>query len=81
MNAAAQRLKTVVAHEIPRQFNVGHYGAFRSVLLGAGICYAISEDKYHHVPVAFFIPSVYAGYQLYKHKDAAAEWTRTKLLN
>ena len=81
MNAAAQRLKTVVAKEIPQHLNVGHYTAFRSVLLGAGICYAISEEKYHHVPVAFFIPSVYTGYQLYKHRDAAAEWTRTKLLS
>ena len=81
MNVAAQKLKTIAANELPKRFTVGHYGAFRSGLLGAGICYAISEDKYHHVPVAFLIPSVYTGYQLYKHKDAAAEWTKTKLLN
>ena len=78
---ATQRLRAAVTNEIPSSFNAVHYTAFRSVLLGAGFCYAISEEKYHHLPVAFLIPSAYAGYQMYKHKDAAAEWMKAKLLN
>ena len=81
MNVAAQRIRSAVTNEFPNRISVGHYTAFRSLLLGAGLCYAIGEEKYLHLPVTVVFPSVYAGYQLYKNKDAVAEWTRTKLLN
>lgn len=66
-------------NEIPRRFSIGHYTAFRSILLGAGLAYAVSEEKYFHVPVVVFLPSIYAGYQAYKNKEAVADWTRVKL--
>lgn len=81
MNAAAQRIRAAVINEFPNRISVGHYTAFRSLLLGAGLCYAIGEERYHHIPVTFLLPSIYAGYHLYKNKDAVAEWTRNKVLN
>jgi hypothetical protein len=45
------------------------YGSTRSILLGAGTCYALETGKYWHLPIIFIIPSTYAGYQLYKHRD------------
>ena len=63
-----------------RQYiDVRQFTAFRSFLLGAGFAYAISEDKYHHLPVTFLIPSVYAGYQTYKNRDVIATFVREKL--
>ena len=45
-----------------------HFTPFRSIVMGAGICYAIEENKYWHLPITFLFPSVYAGYQAYKHR-------------
>ena len=77
MNAAAQGLKKIVTNE-SRHFSVGHYTPLRSLLMGGGICYALADEKYHHIPVTFFMPSAYAGYQLFNNKDAAADWVRRK---
>jgi hypothetical protein len=76
MNAARTLLR-----EFPRDASITHFTSLRSVLLGAGLCYAISEEKYHHTPLAFFVPSAYVGYQLYNNRDAIAMWTRAKLLS
>jgi hypothetical protein len=81
MNSIVQKIRAVAVNDIPSQLNVVNYTAFRSILLGAGLCYAIAEGKYHHVPLAIVVPSAYSGYQMYKHKDAVAEWTRAKLLS
>ena len=51
----------------------------RNVLMGAGLAYAVSEDKFWHVPVIIFVPSVYAGYQVYQHRKAAARFLQTNL--
>jgi len=60
-------------NEIPRRFSIGHYTAFRSILLGAGLAYAVSEEKYFHVPVVVFCQAFMRGI---KHIR-----TRTQLLN
>jgi hypothetical protein len=61
-----------------QRFHVQHFTAFRNILLGAGICYAIEQDKYWHIPFAFIFPSVYAGYQGYKCRDAVRSFIINK---
>jgi hypothetical protein len=53
-----------------RTVNVNHFTSFRNILCGAGIAYAVSEEKYTHIPLAVFIPSIYAGYQAYSNRAA-----------
>ena len=77
MNAATQGLKKIVTNG-SQHFTVGHYTPLRSLLMGGGICYAVAEEKYHHIPIAFIMPNAYAGYQLFKNKDAVAQWAHAK---
>jgi hypothetical protein len=46
----------------------------RSFLLGAGLCYSIEQQKLWHIPSIVTMPTVYAGYQLYKQREAVARW-------
>ena len=48
--------------------HITHFSTLRNVLCGAGICYAIEQKKLWQVPIAFVIPSIYTGYQGYKHR-------------
>lgn len=45
------------------------YGTTRNLLAGAGLCYSIENEKYIHIPLTIFFPSIYAGYNLFKNKD------------
>ncbi len=56
-----------------------HYTVMTSVLMGAGMAYAISEEKYLHTPVIFLVPSVYAGYQTYKNRETVASFVKETL--
>lgn len=38
--------------------------------LGGGLCYALEEKKYIHIPVVFLFPSIYCGYNMYKNRNA-----------
>lgn len=60
--------------------DVIYYSPIRSLLLGAGFAYAINEEKYHHVPLTLVFPSVYAGYQSYKNRDAIINFFRQEKL-
>jgi uncharacterized membrane protein YeiH len=53
-----------------------HLGSIRNVLLGAGLCYAVQNEKYIHLPIIFFVPSIYAGYNLYENKDEVVKWLK-----
>ena len=76
MNAVVtQKIKTFMLNETQ---HIVHYTWFRSMLMGAGICYAVAEEKYHHLPLGLFMPSVYAGYQLFNNKDMVAGWVQSK---
>ena len=61
-----------------RQLAHYHIGFMRNVLLGGGLAYAVQTGNYHHIPVVFFVPSVYAGYQAFSNRDAVAGWIREK---
>ena len=56
----------VINHAISR---VPEHGLISSFLIGSGLCYTIQNAKYSHIPLVFLCPTVYAGYQMYKHKD------------
>ena len=45
----------------------------RSMLFGAGMSYAIDKESYMHIPIIWFIPSVYAGYTLFSNKNTIVD--------
>ena len=51
----------------------------RNFLCGAGLAYSISNEKYAHIPLIVVVPSAYAGYQVYIHRDKIADWFKTVL--
>jgi hypothetical protein len=48
---------------------IAHFTPLRNILLGAGLCFSIQQEKYWHIPAVVLCPSVYAGYQTFKYKD------------
>ena len=54
-----------------------HLGSIRNVLLGAGLCYAVENEKYTHLPIIFLVPSIYAGYNLFENKDDVVNFVKT----
>ena len=54
--------------------NVRHFGFTRNFAMGIGMGWAIQQEKYWHLPIAFWFASPYAGYQLFKHRDSAVSW-------
>ena len=51
----------------------------RSVFLGLGLAYAIEEKLYSHLPLTFFFPVTYAGYQIYSNRAKIVSWTQRSL--
>jgi hypothetical protein len=47
----------------------GHTTTLKNILLGTGLAYALSEQKYNHLPAVFLFPSIYTGYQCYMNRD------------
>ena len=50
------------------------FGTTRNLLLGAGMCYAWKKERYYHVPLVMFVPSIYAGYHIYENKEIIRDW-------
>ena len=57
---------------------IQHYvfGTARNILAGAGICFAIENKRYIELPLALAVPSIYAGYHLYKNRDHVVQWIK-----
>jgi hypothetical protein len=68
-----QRLSEPIKHLVNYNF-----GVFRSVLLGAGLCFAIEKENYWHLPVIWVFPSVYSGYQIFQNRDVIVKWAQSK---
>jgi hypothetical protein len=51
----------------------------RNLLLGGGLCYAVENKRYIEIPVTFLVPSIYAGYHLFKNKGHVATWLKTSV--
>jgi hypothetical protein len=56
--------------------NIQRFTTGRNVLCGAGLAYAMANGKYTHLPLIVFIPSIYAGYQMYNHRNTIRDWVR-----
>ena len=35
------------------------------MILGAGLAYAVEQEKYAHIPFVILFPTAYAGYHMY----------------
>jgi hypothetical protein len=68
-----QRASEPIKHLI--NYNIG---VVRSVLLGAGLCFAIEKENHWHLPVIIIFPSPYAGYQIFQNRDTIVKWIQSK---
>jgi len=57
---------------------IQHYvfGTTRNILAGAGLAYAVQNQRYLEIPFTIFTPSIYAGYHLYSNKEKITEWIK-----
>lgn len=55
------------------------FGTTRNVLLGLSLGYAVQNEKYFHIPVIFFVPSIYTGYQIFKRKEDIIHYVKEQL--
>ena len=62
--------------QIPKVLTYYVYGTVRNILSGAGLCYAVQNKKYEEIPLTILFPSVYAGYHVYKNKEAVIHWVK-----
>ena len=65
--------------EKPIRHVVYTYTPFRSIVLGAGLSYAIHAESYTHIPIILFAPTAYAGYNMFSNKDAIVKWVGSVL--
>jgi hypothetical protein len=61
---------------IPKIIPYNVYGTLRNLFAGAGLCYALQNKKYEEIPLALVVPSVYAGYHMYKNKEDVVRWVK-----
>jgi len=52
------------------------FGPSRNLLLGAGLCFAIQNKFYTHLPIIVLFPSIYVGYHTYNNKDDIVVWAK-----
>lgn len=55
---------------------IGHVGFIRNFFMGAGLAYAIKEEKYWHLPFIVIWASPYVGYQSYNNRDRILQYVR-----
>jgi hypothetical protein len=41
---------------------------------GIGLAYAFEEKKYWHMPIIVITPGLYAGFQVYLHREQINKW-------
>ena len=68
MSAQIQRMSAPIHYII--------FGTTRNILAGAGLCYAIQQEKYLEIPLTLITPSIYAGYHLFKQKENVISWIK-----
>ena len=55
------------------------FGHVRSLLIGAGLAYAVEKESFTHVPIVILFPTVYTGYHAYTNKESISQWIRKHL--
>lgn len=56
--------------ELQRHISHSVISWHRSLFLGMGLAYTIENNKYWELPVVILFPTVYSGYQLFKHRNS-----------
>ncbi len=73
-DAAAKRIVSEVTSTLkfaePVRVSLINRTWVSNLLTGAGVAYAIDSEKSWQAPIAWFTPSAYAGYHLYKNRAA-----------
>jgi hypothetical protein len=72
MNSIASKINIDTSKVLTHQFI--HFTPSRSFILGAGLYYSISLEKYWHVPLVILFPSAYAGYHTFKNREAVKKF-------
>ena len=72
MNAALTELRKTLQHS--GTVRLFHFTPFRNLMAGAGIAYALEKEKPAQIPLAIFVPSIYAGYHAYKNREAVKDF-------
>jgi len=72
MNSIANKINIDTSKVLTHQFI--HFTPSRSFLLGAGLYYSISLEKYWHVPLVILFPSAYVGYHTFKNREAVKKF-------
>lgn len=62
--------------QFPKIIPYNVYGTVRNILAGAGLCYAVQNKRYTEIPFTLVVPSVYAGYHVYKNKEDVVRWIK-----
>jgi hypothetical protein len=64
----------IVSTIIPRVLNHTVFTASRNIMMGASLYYMVENETWWHAPIIVLFPSVYTGYQSFKHRDAIRSW-------
>ena len=54
---------------IPKNFYNFQYTWVSSFLCGGGLAWSTQNGNYHHYPLCLFVPSAYAGYQVFNNRE------------
>ena len=54
----------------PHVISLHKFGVMRSLILGAGLAYAVEQEKYTHMPLVILFPTAYAGYHAYMNRGS-----------
>ena len=60
----------------PHVISLHKFGIMRNIILGAGLAYAVEQEKYTHIPLVILFPTAYAGYHAYMNRDCIYRKTR-----
>jgi len=59
--------------QVFQQYSLNH---IRSVFLGGGLAYAISNGYWHHTPLILLNPVAYTSYQAFMSQELVIDWTK-----
>lgn len=65
--------------ETNKVITLGIFGTTRNILLGLSLGYAVQNEKYYHIPIIFFVPSIYTGYQVFQNKEILISYIKKQL--
>jgi len=70
------RLNSEIVNKLVTNNNHYIFGTTRNIFLGAGLCFAIENEKNWEIPIAILFPSIYIGYQSFKNRDTIISYVK-----